>query len=253
MSVTHLCVAFASESGVGPAQAYVQRVLARAPSERVMMFYATPDAEHSEAVEELLALKDRHVQRFSLSFLTTREPDEAELITGPLDAAKVQALAAKLFDVRTVSEFVVCGSSTLIDDVTKALKQLGVEPARIRAENADAAMAVSRTPTPEATSSTTPSPSHETRVELVMDGRRRSFTMHTGTESILDAAGRAGIELPFSCKAGVCSTCRTKLVRGKVDLAQNYALEDWELDQGFILACQAHAKTPEIELTYDEK
>ena len=86
-----------------------------------------------------------------------------------------------------------------------------------------------------------------------MDGRRRSFTMRTGTETILDAAARAGIELPFSCKAGVCSTCRTKLVRGKVDLAQNYALEDWELEQGFILACQAHAKTPEIELTYDEK
>ena len=86
-----------------------------------------------------------------------------------------------------------------------------------------------------------------------MDGRRRSFTMATGTESILDAAARAGIELPFSCKAGVCATCRTKLVRGQVDLAQNYALEDWELEQGFILACQAHAKTPEIELTYDEK
>jgi ring-1,2-phenylacetyl-CoA epoxidase subunit PaaE len=86
-----------------------------------------------------------------------------------------------------------------------------------------------------------------------MDGRRRAFSMHTGTESILDAAARAGIDLPFSCRAGVCSTCRTKLVRGDVDLAQNYALEDWELEQGFILACQAHAKTPEIELTYDEK
>ena len=86
-----------------------------------------------------------------------------------------------------------------------------------------------------------------------MDGRRRTFTMLTGTESILDAAARANVELPFSCKAGVCSTCRTKLVRGEVDLAQNYALEDWELEQGFILACQAHAKTPEIELTYDEK
>jgi ring-1,2-phenylacetyl-CoA epoxidase subunit PaaE len=103
-------------------------------------------------------------------------------------------------------------------------------------------------PTPPAKAATP-----ETRVELAMDGRRRAFTMQTGTESILDAAARAGIELPFSCKAGVCATCRTKLVRGEVDLAQNYALEDWELEQGFILACQAHAKTPEIELTYDEK
>ena len=86
-----------------------------------------------------------------------------------------------------------------------------------------------------------------------MDGRRRSFAMHRDTESILDAASRAGIDLPFSCKAGVCSTCRTKLVRGQVEMAQNYALEDWELEQGFILACQSHAKTPEIELNYDDK
>ena len=85
-----------------------------------------------------------------------------------------------------------------------------------------------------------------------MDGRRRTFSMHTGTESILEAASRAGLDLPFSCRAGVCSTCRTKLVRGEVELAQNYALEDWELAQGFILACQAHAKTAELEITYDE-
>jgi ring-1,2-phenylacetyl-CoA epoxidase subunit PaaE len=244
MPVSGLCVAFASEGGVVPALAFVRRVLARGPSERVMVFCDTPDAEHSEPVEELLALKDRHLQRFSLSFVTNREPDEAELITGPLDGAKVQALAGKFFDVREVGEFVVCGPGELIEDVTKVLKQLGVEPARIQTESSAAAS------TPAAvTSNTAP----ETRVELVMDGRRRSFTMLTGTESILDAAARAGVELPFSCKAGVCSTCRTKLVRGQVDLAQNYALEDWELDQGFILACQAHAKTPEIELTYDEK
>jgi ring-1,2-phenylacetyl-CoA epoxidase subunit PaaE len=76
--------------------------------------------------------------------------------------------------------------------------------------------------------------------------------MRTREETILDAASRAGIDLPFSCKAGVCSTCRTKLTKGKVELDQNYALEDWELEQGFILACQAHAQTPELELNYDE-
>jgi len=258
-------VAFASEGGVGPALAFARRVLARGPSERVMMFYATPDTEHSEPVEELLALRDCHLRRFSLSFLTNREPDEAELITGPLDAAKVAALAGKLFDVRDVNEFVVCGSRALVDDVTNALTKLGVEAARIHADAASAAAAPAPTAAsassaelaarPESSSSPARAKSSapETRVELVMDGRRRSFTMATGTESVLDAAARAGIELPFSCKAGVCSTCRTKLVRGEVDLAQNYALEDWELEQGFILACQAHPKTPEIELTYDEK
>jgi ring-1,2-phenylacetyl-CoA epoxidase subunit PaaE len=144
----------------------------------------------------------------------------------------------------------VFGPTQLAEDVSGALIEAGVESARIHRDVAGAAIAepaVQEAPAVPATAA------NETRVEFVMDGRRRSFTMHTGTESILDAAGRAGIDLPFSCRAGVCSTCRTKLVRGEVDLAQNYALEDWELEQGFILACQAHAKTPEIELTYDEK
>ena len=258
-------MAFASEGGVVPALEFARRMLARGPSERVMMFYGTPETEHSDTVEELLALKDRHLRRFSLSFLTNREPDEADLITGPLDAAKVQALAGKLFDAREVSSFAVCGVRALIDDVTSALIELGVEPTRIHASlvadgevkstaagpgrSAERAAVPKQVPAPAPAKSNVP----ETRVELVMDGRRRSFTMATGTESIIDAAARAGIELPFSCKAGVCATCRTKLVRGEVDLAQNYALEDWELEQGFILACQAHAKTPEIELTYDEK
>jgi ring-1,2-phenylacetyl-CoA epoxidase subunit PaaE len=259
MPVSNLCVAFASEGGLVPALSLVRRVLGRGPSARVMMFYATPDTEHAEPLEDLLALKDQHLDRFSLSFVTRREPEEAELITGPLDAAKVAALAGKLFDARKVSEFLICGSAALIGEVTGALTKLGVEPARIRTGDAakSAAAATGSVSASETSASARPVPAKtaapETRVELVMDGRRRSFTMLTRTESILDAAARAGIDLPFSCKAGVCSTCRTKLVRGEVDLAQNYALEDWELEQGFILACQAHAKTPEIELTYDEK
>jgi ring-1,2-phenylacetyl-CoA epoxidase subunit PaaE len=93
----------------------------------------------------------------------------------------------------------------------------------------------------------------EAEVTVLMDGRRRTFTMRMNDEVVLDAAMRAGLELPFSCRAGVCSTCRTKLVRGEVEMAQNYALEEWEVEQGYVLACQSHVKTPVIELDYDEK
>jgi ring-1,2-phenylacetyl-CoA epoxidase subunit PaaE len=86
-----------------------------------------------------------------------------------------------------------------------------------------------------------------------MDGRRRTFTMAMNADTVLDAATRAGIDLPFSCRAGVCSTCRTKVVSGEVEMAQNYALEDWELEQGYVLACQSRVKTPNLELDYDEK
>jgi ring-1,2-phenylacetyl-CoA epoxidase subunit PaaE len=93
----------------------------------------------------------------------------------------------------------------------------------------------------------------QAEVTVLMDGRRRTFTMRMNDEVLLDAAMRAGLELPFSCRAGVCSTCRTKLVRGEVEMAQNYALEEWEVEQGYVLACQAHVKTPVLELDYDEK
>jgi ring-1,2-phenylacetyl-CoA epoxidase subunit PaaE len=90
-------------------------------------------------------------------------------------------------------------------------------------------------------------------VTVLMDGRRRTFTMPMNDETVLDAAFRAGLELPFSCRAGVCSTCRTKVISGEVEMAQNYALEDWELQQGYVLACQSRVKTPTLELDYDEK
>jgi ring-1,2-phenylacetyl-CoA epoxidase subunit PaaE len=91
------------------------------------------------------------------------------------------------------------------------------------------------------------------QVTVLMDGRRRNFTMKMNDDTVLDAASRAGLELPFSCRAGVCSTCRTKVISGEVEMEQNYALEDWELEQGYVLACQSRCKTPTLELDYDEK
>jgi ring-1,2-phenylacetyl-CoA epoxidase subunit PaaE len=93
----------------------------------------------------------------------------------------------------------------------------------------------------------------ESEVTILMDGRRRTFTMRMNDEVVLDAAMRCGLELPFSCRAGVCSTCRTKVVKGEVEMAQNYALEEWEVEQGYVLACQSRVKTPVLELDYDEK
>jgi ring-1,2-phenylacetyl-CoA epoxidase subunit PaaE len=266
MHLSNTCVAFAADAGVESAVALVKRLLGEDAATRVLVFCGAQSEEHAEPLEELLALKDRHLDRLSLSFVMDREPDEAELLRGALDAAKIDALAAKLFDAKSVREYHVYGSPQLGDDVTAALTKLGVDATRIhrarlkdREKNKEKGLYHAPAARPAATTSTAPNTAaiptdaSETRVSFVMDGRRRSFLMHRGTESILDAAARANIDLPFSCKAGVCSTCRTKLVHGEVEMLQNYALEDWELEQGFILACQSHAKTPEIELNYDEK
>jgi ring-1,2-phenylacetyl-CoA epoxidase subunit PaaE len=242
---TTTSVAFAAAGGIVPALSVANRLLAEAPTHRVWLFYGCPPGEHPGELEELLALKDRHLDRLSLGVVTEREPDESEILSGELNGAKVHVLASKLFDAKQVHQYFVCAPTALAAEVSNALSTLGVEPSRIHVEHF--ATEDEKGPAADAASNAS-----ETQVTFVRDGRRRAFTMHRDRESILDAAARAGIELPFSCKAGVCSTCRTKLVKGKVELAENYALEDWELEQGFILACQAHAKTPEIELTYDE-
>jgi ring-1,2-phenylacetyl-CoA epoxidase subunit PaaE len=149
----------------------------------------------------------------------------------------------------------------MIEHVTAVLQELGVDSARVHAEHftvattaGDAAHRGAQAPAHGAAAAPAAGPAAgEAEVTILMDGRRRAFAMKMDDETVLDAAARAGIELPFSCRAGVCSTCRTKVVRGEVAMAQNYALEDWELEQGYVLACQSRVKSASLELDYDEK
>jgi ring-1,2-phenylacetyl-CoA epoxidase subunit PaaE len=145
----------------------------------------------------------------------------------------------------------------MIEQVTATLQELGVDSARVHAEHftvATTAGEAARHGAHGAAAAPAAGPAAgEAEVTILMDGRRRAFSMKMDDETVLDAAARAGIELPFSCRAGVCSTCRTKVVGGEVEMAQNYALEDWELEQGYVLACQSRVKTSSLELDYDEK
>jgi ring-1,2-phenylacetyl-CoA epoxidase subunit PaaE len=241
-------VAFAAEHGIVPVLPIVETLLARNARAHVQVFYGNASREQAESAEKLLALKDRYLDRLALHFVMSDEPQEIELLNGSLDGEKVAAMAGKLFDPLAIRQFIVCGPGAMHSDVGSALQRLGVQPTHIHVEPYSTEAEVANV----LSSSTAPAAGNIAEVAVVMDGRRRTFTMRMNEDTILEAAAQAGLDLPFSCKAGVCSTCRTKLVRGKVELAQNYALEDWELEQGFILACQAHAKTPELEITYDE-
>ena len=319
-------VAFASGCGITPVLSVMRSLLAANPGNRVILFYGNASTARAMCVEELLGLKDRYMQRLSLHFLMSREPQQSELYNGRIDAGRVRQLAQVLFKPGDVTEYFVCGPGNMIDEVSATLRELGVAGDKIHGEHftvatttgvggtaesvaasasgaitvefadappgaisvefderpADAIAVEFDAPTaavanagdtvwaPENASTApgkvgapdggaTASPSKpalapdQAEVTVLMDGRRRTFTMRMNDEVVLDAATRAGLELPFSCRAGVCSTCRTKLVRGEVEMAQNYALEEWEVEQGYVLACQARAKTPVLELDYDEK
>ena len=236
-------VALSAGAGLSALLPLIATRLVDEPACHILVFFGNYNDRSDAHLEELLALKDCNLERLAVHFIMEREPEEGELLNGRLDAQKLRACAAQLFDACAVQQYFMTGPASFVAELHDELHRLGVEPARIVAGNFALTPAAAVAPAVAA---------GVTQVDIVMDGRRKSFTMQTGTESILDAAARAGIDLPFSCRAGVCSTCRTKLVRGEVELMQNYALEDWELAQGFILACQAHAKTAELEITYDE-
>jgi ring-1,2-phenylacetyl-CoA epoxidase subunit PaaE len=174
----------------------------------------------------------------------------------------VREFAATLFRPGEIAEYFVCGPGDMIEQVGASLRALGVEGSRVHAEHFSAATApegaaraaaAAQAPTPAPAPAAAGPGGTQAEVTIVMDGRRRVFSMAVNAETVLDAAARAGIELPFSCRAGVCSTCRTKVVRGEVEMAQNYALEDWELEQGYVLACQSRVKSETLVLDYDEK
>lgn len=252
-------VAFAAGCGITPVLSIV-RTLLHGGAARVLLFYGNSGTGRAMCLEELLGLKDRYLGQLALHFVMSREPQEVELYNGRLDAARVRQFAAALFAPTEVREFFVCGPGDMIEQVSATLRALGVEPARIHAEHFSLASTAGETaasvPPPGGARgglAAAPAAAGEAEVIILMDGRRRSFTMRLEAETVLEGAARAGIELPFSCRAGVCSTCRTKVVRGEVTMAQNYALEDWELEQGYVLACQSHIKSAPLELDYDEK
>jgi ring-1,2-phenylacetyl-CoA epoxidase subunit PaaE len=261
-------VAFAAGCGITPVLSVMRALLAHARC-RVILFYGNTGTARTMCLEDLLALKDCHLPRLSLHFVMSREPQEVELYNGRIDAARVRQFAAALFRPQQVAEYFLCGPGDMIDQVSATLRELGVEAGRVHAEHftvattgaAPAAPAAARGAQPGAGAAAAMSAhpaaaqpaADQAEVTVLMDGRRRSFGMKMHDETVLDAAARAGVELPFSCRAGVCSTCRTKVVRGAVDMIQNYALEEWELEQGYVLACQSRVTTPALELDYDER
>jgi ring-1,2-phenylacetyl-CoA epoxidase subunit PaaE len=263
-------VGFASGCGITPVLSVAKAILQADSTDQFILVYGNSSTGRVMCLEQLLGLKNRYLDRLALHFVMSREPQEVELYNGRVDAVRVHELARTLFKPEQVAQYFVCGPGDMIEQVSGALRELNVSAERIHGEHftvvgvtgTDDATAVGTVvadlegpggavASPFARSAARATDSAE--VTVLMDGRRRTFTMRMNDDTVLDAAMGAGLELPFSCRAGVCSTCRTKVVSGEVEMAQNYALEEWELEQGYVLACQSRVKTPTLELDYDEK
>lgn len=247
-------VAFAAGSGITPVLSVAATVLAQEPASRFQLYFGNTSTARTMFLEEVLALKDLFLPRFSVCFVMSREPQEFELFNGRIDSAKVLELARHEFDATAVDEFFICGPGSMADDVQAALASKGAR-GRVHVEHfvvAATAPVAAPVKSRVAAASVQTAAAGSATIMVVMDGRRRAFTMPMQGEVILDAAGRAGLDLPFSCRAGVCSTCRAKLLSGTAEMEHNVALEDWEVEAGYILCCQARPTSPALEISYDE-
>jgi ring-1,2-phenylacetyl-CoA epoxidase subunit PaaE len=246
----HSYVAFAAGSGITPVLSLASDILAREPRSRFTLIYGNRSMSRTMFLEETLALKNRHLDRFAVHFVMSREPQQSKLLNGRIDAAKVRELAQQIRELATADEYFVCGPGSMVEELRTVLKDInGGAPVRFER------FATAGAPTAATEAVVVAASAREllATVSVTMDGRRRTFPMAPEDASVLDAAERAGLDLPFSCRSGICATCRVRVVEGNVVMAHNIALADWELAAGFVLCCQSRPTTAALELSYDEK
>jgi ring-1,2-phenylacetyl-CoA epoxidase subunit PaaE len=239
-------LAVAGGSGITPILSILKSVLAGDADAQVTLLYGNRSAASTMFKEELEDLKNRHLTRLALHPVFSREVVDSPLHVGRLDAAKM-AIFLRL--AGPVDEAFVCGPHGMNDEVEAALIEGGIAPERIHIERfgipptaADATLHAPR----EGDATTA-------RIAIVRDGLTREVAYQPGDESILAAAGRAGLDVPYSCRSGVCATCRAKLLEGRVRMDRNFALEPADLAAGFVLTCQAHPLTERVVVSFDER
>jgi ring-1,2-phenylacetyl-CoA epoxidase subunit PaaE len=242
-AVSRVFAAFAAGSGITPILSIMKTILAREPGGRFFLFFgnrATRDIMFRDEIEDL---KDRHMSRLSVFHVLSRERQELDILNGHLNAEKIPALARLM---PPPDHVFICGPQPMIEGLEPALAATGVPPDRIHVERFTPSSDVVRPPlvVPEAA----PPSAIAT---MIIDGARIEVPMAEG-ETIVDAALRAGRDPPFSCRAGMCCTCRARLIEGHVEMAANYSLEKWETEAGYVLTCQARPLTGQVVVDYDQ-
>lgn len=237
-------VLIAAGSGITPVLSIVSSLLAT-PDATVTVLYGNRRTDTVMFADELADLKDRAPSRLELIHVLSREPREAELFTGRLDVPKLRQLFDMLIPVSTVDHWWLCGPFEMVTGAQELLASLSVPRSRIHQE----LFYVDTPPAPvEHLDPTVAGESSEVRV--VLDGRSSAMTLPRST-SVLDGAQKFRPDLPFACKGGVCGTCRARVTEGKVDLRRNFALEQAEVDAGFVLTCQSYPVSETVTVDYD--
>ncbi|SDK44875.1 ring-1,2-phenylacetyl-CoA epoxidase subunit PaaE [Arthrobacter sp. ov407] len=244
-------VAIAAGSGITPVIAIARTLLAAHPETRFDLIYANKAAMDVMFLEELADLKDKYPARLALHHVLSREQRIAPLLSGRIDAEKLQALLGTAIHADDIDEWFLCGPFELVQLCRDTLAARGVAPEHVRFE----LFTSGKPDRPEGNIGrpVIADESKETyKITFKLDGLQGEVASPThARESILNAALRVRPDVPFACAGGVCSTCRAKVVSGNVTMDENYALEQDELDKGYVLTCQSHPTTPEVTVDFD--
>lgn len=240
-------LAVAAGSGITPIMSIIKTILKTEPSSRITLVYGNRNVSGIIFLEALEDLKNVYPDRLNIMHILSREHQDVELFNGRIDAEKCAALFGSVIDVAKLDEAFLCGPEQMIHAAEAALEAQGMDKSHIHFELFITEAAKNAGLAPPAIEDIGPT----RQVAVVLNGRRSDVEMTEEGKSILDAALMQGLDLPYACKGGVCSTCRAKVVTGEVRMDINYALEDDEVAEGFVLTCQSHPLSDDVVVDYD--
>jgi ring-1,2-phenylacetyl-CoA epoxidase subunit PaaE len=246
----HRYIAFAGGSGITPILSIVRTVLAREPQTQVTLVYANRGLNTIMFREEIEDLKNLYMGRLRVIHVLEHDAQEIELFTGRVTEEKCAELFRGWIDLGGIDMALICGPEPMMQGIARALEAEGVDRARIRFElfRSEAQQGRLSHPVPSRAAAAR---TGGTILRITLDGATRQIEMPAGT-TVLEAARAHDIDVPFSCQAGVCSTCRCRLTEGEVEMAANHALEDYEVAQGYRLSCQSFPLTDRVSVDYDQ-
>ncbi len=242
-------IMIAAGSGITPILSIMQTVLENEPDSRVTLIYGNQRASSIMFRTEIDDLKDRFLERFQVYHVLSREAQDIELFSGRIDADRIRSMTEKgLVQPDTADGIYLCGPAAMSLELSDHLKSSGIDGSKIHTELFEAPDDIKPVKIEDATLDVV---EKGVGIEVVLDGTRRSFALTDASDTVLQAALRSGLDLPFSCKGGMCATCRCKVIDGEASMDRNYSLDEWELEAGFVLACQSRPKSERLVLDFD--
>ena len=239
-------IGFAGGSGITPVLSILKTVLKREPQSTFTLVYANRAVNTIMFREELEDLKNRYMGRLTIIHMLESGQD-IDLFTGRVDQEKCALLFKQWIDVKSIDTAFICGPEPMMLAIADSLKSHGLEPDQIKFELFSESQQGRLAKQEMAKRS---EGQKGTQVTVIIEGAQRTFEMTKG-QSVLEAALANGQDAPFACKAGVCSTCMGKVIEGEVEMLSNHALEDYEVERGYVLTCQSYPLSDTLIIDYD--